>query len=333
MPKLAGKLGTWELPHVHMWKDRSRDILFTPTPIISSTSRIATIGSCFAAELASAMKRLHLIGDMHPKGLFYTSRSIRQEMERIFPGPRPCVRLPNRRTKAGWIDPLGDHHRPFATEAELNAWTDTLDRKARELFQSCDIAIITLGLIEAWRDPGTGAFYPQIPHPEMFASSGATFHRLTVSEILDDLDAVTGLIRANTKAKIILTVSPVPLHATMTRFDVRVGNTESKSRIRAAVSEFVERHPDVHYFHSYEMVVTAERQSDFMQQDGRHVERQAVDYILNTFLRMFACPDVSVPAVDVDWLTVPTKTAARAQRRPLSERLIGRLHRLADRLS
>ena len=72
--------------------------------------------------------------------------------------------------------------------------------------------------------------------------------------------------------------------------DVRVANIESKSRIRAAVSEFVDRHPDVHYFHSYEMVVTAERQSDYFRDDGRHIERHAVGTSSSEFLRLFADP-------------------------------------------
>ena len=91
-------------------------------------------------------------------------------------------------------------------------------------------------------------------------------------------------------AAMVLTTSPVPLHSTFTALDVRVANIESKSRIRAAMSEFVDRHPDVRYFHSYEMVVTAERQSDYYREDGRHVHRHAVRYIVAEFLRLFADP-------------------------------------------
>ena len=111
-------------------------------------------------------------------------------------------------------------------------------------------------------------------------------------------------------------MSPIPLHATVTRHDVRIANTESKHRIRAAVSEFAEAHPDVHYFHSYEIVTTAERQSDFMMDDGRHVTRQAVDYIVHQFLAVFASEGVVVPKTDVSWLTKTTKTAASIHDRP-----------------
>jgi hypothetical protein len=114
----------------------------------------------------------------------------------------------------------------------------------------------------------------------------------------------------------------VPLHTTFTSLDVRIANAESKGRIRAAVSELIDRHPDVHYFHSYEMVVTAERQSDYFREDGRHVHRHAVRYIVSEFLRLFADPALHLEDVDTSWLTPIEKTAAtvapQARRRTTS---------------
>ena len=153
------------------------------------------------------------------------------------------------------------------------------------------MVVVTLGLIETWRSPTTGDTYRQIPHPAVFDSLRPDFHRLSVTEMLDDLERIRTVIRDRLGAAMVVTVSPVPLHTTFTPLDVRVANTESKGRIRAAVSEFVDRHPDVHYFHSYEMVVTAERQSDYFRDDGRHVHRHAVKFIVSEFLRLFADPD------------------------------------------
>ena len=117
--------------------------------------------------------------------------------------------------------------------------------------------------------PAERCHLPADPHPAVFPSLAPTFHRLTVAEMLEDLERIRRVVRDTFGATMIVTTSPVPLHATFTALDVRVANTESKSRIRAAVSEFVDRHPDVQYFHSYEMVTTAERQSDFFREDGR----------------------------------------------------------------
>ena len=309
MPQLTGKLGTWELPHVHMWRDRGTEIGFERRPIITADSRIATIGSCFASELAASMARIGLRGAMHPTGLFYTTRSIRQEIDRIFGGWPEHDQEPIWQTARGYVHPFKDYHRAFPTADELQTWSTDLDERGRQLFRTADVIVITLGLIESWFNPRTGNHFRQIPPPEVFTALAPSFTRLTTGGMREDLEAILASIRRHSAAKVIVTVSPIPLHATVTPHDVRVANTESKHRIRAAVSEFAEAHPDVHYFHSYEIVTTAERQSDFMLDDGRHVTRQAVDYIVRQFLAMFASDGVHVPVADVSWLTQTTKTA------------------------
>lgn len=318
MPTLSGKLGQWVLPHVHMWKDRTQRVAASRVPIVKPGTRIATIGSCFAEELASAMGRVNLRGAMHPGGLFYTSRSIRQEMERVFGGWPQGLAEPTWKVPGGLVHPFKSYHRVFPTAGALESWSAELDGVADELFRGADVVVITLGLIEAWRSLSTGNFFREIPHPDVFSSIGASFHRLTVAEMKDDLARIRHLLRANTGAEIVLTVSPVPLHATLTPLDVRVANSESKGRIRAAVSEFVEENPDVHYFHSYEIVATAEVMSDFMLEDGRHVARPAVDYIINEFLKTFAVDELVPPEMDTRWLTAPLKTAARPTLKPTS---------------
>jgi hypothetical protein len=323
MAKLTSKLGEWELPFVHMWKDREVDIRFTPQPLISSQTQIATMGSCFAQEIADAMERLGLNGAMHPSGLFYNTKSILQELENIYENQIETAPEEFWKTEAGYLHPFKSYKKPFSTTQELEEWSSSLDRRSKELFQNPDIIVLTLGLIEAWRDKKTGLYYRQIPHPEVFPELDLEFRRLTVSDMLGDLQRIRDLIRKYTNAKVIVTVSPVPLHSTMTHLDVRVANSESKSRIRAAVSEFVEEWDDVYYFHSYDVVTTAERLSDFMMNDGRHVHRHSVDYILREFLRIFAKADVKIPKVNTQWLTPPLKTLARPSKPQKS--LIGKI--------
>ncbi len=327
MPTLSSRLGTWELDHVQQWSERELVIRAPARPIITRASVVATIGSCFAEELADMMGEVGIRGGMHPGGLFYSSTTIRQEMERIAGG------WPERAHEAAWsvpdglIDPFRDHRTSYRDESSLRTSRAAADRAADAVFRGADVVVVTLGLIETWRSPITGNTYRQIPHPAAFPEIGAEFHRLTVAEMVDDLERIRRVIRGELRAEMVVTTSPVPLHATFTPLDVRVANTESKSRIRAAVSEFVDRNRDVHYFHSYEMVVTAERQSDYYREDGRHVHRHAVRYIISEFLRLYAEPALQLPDVDVAWLTPITKTAPTPSARPLQERVIRRLRR------
>ena len=308
MKQLTGKLGTWTLPHVHSWEERTHRYLMPRTPLVTNETRIATIGSCFAQELAASMDRFGLLGGMHPAGLYYNSRSIRQELERIYGNGGSLAAEPAWETEKGFIHPFKSYHHATLSREALDSWSDELDRKADVLFQAADIIVITLGLIETWVNPETGNTFRQIPHPEVFEDLGARFYRLTVGDIRSDLERIRTLIREHLDARIILTVSPVPLHSTMTPVDVRIANTESKSRIRSAVSEFVADHPDVHYFHSYELVTTAEKLSDYMKPDGRHLHRRAVDHIMHEFLQCFASPSLTIPEMDTSWLTDPAST-------------------------
>ena len=310
MPILKSRLGDWDLDHAQAWSDRELVIRATPETLIDPSTRVATIGSCFASELAAMMDQVGVVGAMHPGGLFYSTATIRQELDRIAGGWPERAAEPLWAVGDGWIDPFRDYNVTHASEAALLADRAKADAAADDLFRDAQVVVVTLGLIETWRNPATGNTYRQIPHPAVFPGLGAAFHRLTVSEMLDDLERIRGVIRDTIGATMVLTTSPVPLHTTFTDLDVRVANTESKSRIRAAVSEFVDRHDDVHYFHSYEMVMTAERQSDYFREDGRHIQRPAVRYIVSEFLRLFADPALWLTDVDTTWLTPIAKTAA-----------------------
>jgi hypothetical protein len=316
MATLKSRLGDWELDHVHAWSERALEIRAPLDQLIDSGTKVATIGSCFAQELAAAMGDVGIVGGMHPGGLFYSTATIRQEMERIAGGWPERAAEPVWPIPGGFIDPFRDYSTTHPDEATLLAERVAADAAADELFRGAKVVVTTLGLIETFRNPVTGNVYRQIPHPAAYPTLGAAFHRLTVAEMLDDLERIRAVVLDKLGATLIITTSPVPLHTTFTDLDVRVANTESKSRIRAAVSEFVDRHPDVRYFHSYEMVVTAERQSDYFREDGRHVHRHAVKHIVSEFLRLYGDPALQLTDVDSSWLTPIEKTAATVGPQP-----------------
>jgi len=324
--KLTGKLGEWDLEYVHMWKDREARISAAHRPMVSPETRVATIGSCFAEELAASLKRSGQNGRMHPGGLYYNSRSIRQEFERIAGRWPEYEEIDLWNTRSGYVHPLKNYRAVYPDPESLRDACGELDRAASELFTNADVIVVTLGLIEAWLDPKTGTAFRQIPHPDVFSSELARFHRQSVDEIEGDLAAILEIVKS-WGAQLIVTVSPIPLHSTMTPLDVRIANTESKSRIRAAVSQFAERYAEVGYFHSYEIVTTAEEASDVWMEDGRHVERRAVDHIIGEFLHCFGTEEVRGEREELAWLTAPKRTAARP-RTPPARRLRGFVSRL-----
>ncbi|HYO44877.1 MAG TPA: GSCFA domain-containing protein [Candidatus Limnocylindrales bacterium] len=315
MPQLHSRLGTWELENVHAWSDRALVMMAPRTVIVEPSTRVATIGSCFAAELATMMEKVGINGAMHPSGLFYSTAAIRQELERLAGGWPERAAEPAWAVDGGFIDPFRDYDTVYPDLAALETARAEADADAAATFAGAGVVVVTLGLIETWRSRATGSTLRAIPHPAVFAALDPEFHRVTVAEMVEDLERIRDVVVGRMGAQLVITVSPVPLHTTFTPLDVRIANTESKTRIRAAVSEFIDRNPDVHYFHSYEMVVTAEKQSDYFRDDGRHIERHAVRYIVSEFLRLFADPALHLGDVDVSWLTPIEKTAKEPSKR------------------
>jgi hypothetical protein len=261
MPSLHSRLGTWELENVHAWSDRALEIRAgSPVRLVGPETRVATIGSCFAAELASMMDVVGINGAMHPGGLFYSTTTIRQELERIAGGWPERAAEPAWASMAAWSTvPRLRHDLP--DQASLDAARSAADTAAGEVFNGANVVVVTLGLIETWRSPVTPSTYRQIPTPPR------SIARTIVPPADGDRDARRPRAysdgdprpaRGGDGRHRVAGPAAHDLHAA--RRARRQRGVEG--RIRAAVSEFVDRHPDVHYFHSYEMVVTAERQSD-----------------------------------------------------------------------
>lgn len=296
---------------ISKWSDCKTEIKIKKNPIISANSRIFTIGSCFAIELAMAIASLNLIGSVHGAAPFFHTKSIRQEFEKCFGAQDRELEESYWKLRNGYINPFRRCFAkdPFPTKEELRIWSNEIDLQFKKSVNSADVIVITLGLIEVWRQPKTGNYYREMPLPQVFNNLKVEFHRLTVSEMKDDLTHICRLISEHSNAKIILTVSPIPLWSTFVAYDVRVANCESKSRIRAAVSEFIENNDNIYYFQSYEIVTSAEKKSDFMRIDGRHIHQYARQYIIKQFLETFADETVNIPEVDTGWLTQPEKVA------------------------
>jgi hypothetical protein len=175
----------------------------------------------------------------------------------------------------------------FETLTELDDWTSEINANAREQLLGAKVVVITLGVVEVWYHPESRTWFRSIPPGSEYDRLRPEFSRLSVAEMKSDLEKIKAIICDELGIELIITVSPVPLVQTYCQMDVQVANNESKSRIRAAVSEFIERHSDVHYFHSYEIVSACESMSDFMRKDGRHLHPDAIRFVIRQFMSAF----------------------------------------------
>jgi hypothetical protein len=174
----------------------------------------------------------------------------------------------------------------FSSVEEWEADYEPHRANARKALESADIFIMTLGMAEVWRTRHTEFYCSRCNWG--LASELVERKLLTVEETVSELETMLGILRThNPKLKIIVSASPVPLHATFRGDEISVitANGYSKAVQRISAEVFATRNKDVFYFPSYESVMHCTPNA--WDEDQRHVSRAAVSKVMNLFCDMF----------------------------------------------
>ena len=156
------------------------------------------------------------------------------------------------------------------------------------MFESLDVFIFTLGLTEAWEACADGTVYPTAPGTIAgnYDPGAYRFRNFRHSEIMEDLREFWELLRSvNPTAKLLLTVSPVPLSATASSNHVLVATTYSKSVLRSVAGEVSEEVSDIGYFPSFEIICSHPSRAIFFEEDMRTVTETGVEFVMDHFFR------------------------------------------------
>ena len=160
--------------------------------------------------------------------------------------------------------------------------------RVREMFETLDLLVFTLGLTEAWVSRGDGAAFPLCPGVAggSFDPARHQFRNLRTAEVRAQIGEFVEKLRAlNPKARLILTVSPVPLAASASGNHVLPATIYSKSALRAAAQEAAEDLEGVFYFPSYEIITGPQARGRFFAEDLREVTEDGVEHVMRVFLR------------------------------------------------
>jgi hypothetical protein len=285
-------------------------------------AKFATAGSCFAQHVGKALKArgLHYM-DYEPAppfltsraraddplppfattgdigqfgyGLFscrygniYSVRQLRQLSEEAF-----GVRQP---VEAIWMngDRFHDALRPsiepegFGSREEVVALRKAHLSRVRALFADLDILVFTLGLTETWVSTNDGTAYPVAPGviAGEYNTSDYRLENFRYNEIYDDMvQFITGLRAVNPSARLLLTVSPVPLAATATDEHVLVATTYSKSVLRSVAGDLAQDIEGVDYFPSFEVITGQPSRHMYYNPDLRTVSQAGVAEVMRHF--------------------------------------------------
>ncbi|RQH12659.1 GSCFA domain-containing protein [Bradyrhizobium sp. RP6] len=270
---------------------------------ISSSAKVFTIGSCFARNVEDKLaergidvvsKRFSLPADAYlaslsPAAALYKYNTHSIESEVLSATGR--VTYPNLGLiDAGeglWWDPLatgtklGDYETVSGIRLQIQKLTSGISK--------CDAVVITLGLNEVWHDLETGLYMNVKPPMSLIRRYSERFG-VVISDVEDNLASLERTISAIRGSagdtKIILTVSPAPMAATLTSMDVISANTLSKAMLRVCAHTVADRYDFVDYFPSYEIVMNSPRDMTWFP-DQIHVKDEVVRFITNYFIEQY----------------------------------------------
>jgi GSCFA family len=146
--------------------------------------------------------------------------------------------------------------------------------------------VFTLGLTEGWEDIATGLPFAACPGTQSgtFDPARHRFVNYRAAAIRADLEASLDHIHAlNPEARLLLTVSPVPLTASASGQHVLVATMRSKSVLRGVAGELAEDDARVDYFPSYEIITGAPTASRFFEPNLRSVRPEGVAMVMDHF--------------------------------------------------
>jgi hypothetical protein len=293
----------------HRWdakrfSERFVSLGWKPKFQLQKSDRFFCMGSCFARNieehftyrnikvLSQSLKCPASEWGNRPSGLVnkFTTASMQNEFDWISGRPFPDSSFLE--TPHGWLDlQLVPGQVPVSHERAVERRSYLIDDYFSRINQA-DVIVMTLGFIESWFDNRAGIYLNATPPMrEVKRDPGRFQFECTAIEqnqrALNNIHDTLSRIRPN--ARIIITVSPVPLDVTFTGQDIIVANSHSKAILLCAARAFAAQHDNVDYFPSYEMVVQSRRESAY-RDDMLHVQSQCVSKIIDTFFELYVGP-------------------------------------------
>lgn len=276
---------------------------------LTRADRIATAGSCFAQHIGNNLARRGAsYMDMEPApidftdeaearrwgfgvfscryGNIYTSRQLIQLFHEAHGNRTPADPVWERNGRffdalRPGIDPVGQ-----ASPEEVIALRKRHLAAVRKMFAELDLFVYTMGLTEGWEHRDDGTMYPMAPGTVAgeYDPQKHVFRNLRYGEVMADMKEFWAALReVNPSARMLLTVSPVPLAATATDNHVMVATSYSKSVLRAVAGDLVAELDNVGYFPSYEIISSSPARGMYFEPDLRNVSQYGVDYVMSHF--------------------------------------------------
>jgi len=255
-----------------------------PEPLLGVDDSVVAIGSCFAGELRTYLRRAGL------------------ESRRIFvpEGLNNTYALLDFLSWSVTGSTSGTGFRYDRDEdGKIREWlpAESRERYAERLAEAGAL-VCTIGVAEVWQDRETGGvFWHGVPE-QIYDADRHVSRLTTVEENVENIRRIVELVRrVNPRAPIALTLSPVPLKGTFRGISSLSADCVSKSVLRVALDRVMgDGREGVYYWPSFEIVKWAGVHLSWPAyglDDGksRHVTRRLVAEIVDVFVETFFRPE------------------------------------------
>jgi hypothetical protein len=297
--------------------------LYTKRFTIEPDHKIATAGSCFAQHIARNLRKNGFsVVDQEPPppgmsdetsrkygyglysaryGNIYTPRHLLQLAREALGRFKPSDHIWENNGR--WYDAMRPSVEPdgFDRPDLVPLHRSFHLKKVRRVLRSCDVFVFTFGLTEGWLHRASGTTYPTAPGTIAGSYDPAVhaFRNFSFNEVLTDFVDFRSLMKEiNPGVRFILSVSPVPLTATVSGVHVLQATTYSKSVLRAVAGELYGMFEDVDYFPSYELVASPFSRGIFFDPNLRSVNEAAVDHVMRVFFSQHRPPETPVETTE-----------------------------------
>lgn len=239
---------------------------------IDHNSKIFSIGSCFADNMAGALCDAKFKVTSNPAGVLFNPASIHDSLIR-FAENKSLTKNDLRSAGGTWFS--YDFHSSFNGTEPIGVLKN-MNRSiecGHNALTDADWVIITFGTAWIYLLNEEGRVVANC-HKQQ--ASNFTRRRLSIEEIVDMYgELMRGALAGK---KVVFTVSPVRHLG-----DGADENFLSKSILKVAVAEIVEQFGNAYYFPAYEILNDDLRDYRFYGEDMCHPSTQAVEYIRDKF--------------------------------------------------
>ena len=244
---------------------------------LSKKTRIFTMGSCFARNIAGALRK---------NGYIAENLEITEELNTTY-------------ANLAFIDWLGNKQEINHERIQHLIQSSNPNSNRENILSamaSSDVFILTLGVALAFFDKLDGNFV--LPSPSSLSQTSMTnkyiYRETTVSENVSNVLKVLHFIKSlSPNIKVILTVSPVPLMVSLKHKSCVQADCISKSTMRLVAHEIVKNSTEggVIYWPSFEAIRWAgSNASGFYGAEDNmsvHISENKVDRIIDAFIDTF----------------------------------------------